>query len=38
MNESFNTYELVEKYCLGLMDDQEKLFFEIEFARLVFDK
>jgi len=30
MNESFNTYELVEKYCLGLMDDQEKLFFEIE--------
>jgi len=30
MNEHTNTYELVEKYCLGLMDDKEKLFFEIE--------
>ncbi len=30
MNEHTNTYELVEKYCLGLMDDKEKMFFEIE--------
>jgi serine protease Do len=30
MNEHINTYELVEKYCLGLMDDKEKMFFEIE--------
>lgn len=30
MKEATNTYELVEKYCLGLMDDNEKLFFEIE--------
>lgn len=30
MNESTNTYELIEKYCLELMDDKEKLFFEIE--------
>lgn len=30
MNDQFNTYELVEKYCLGLMDEKEKLFFEIE--------
>jgi serine protease Do len=31
MNEPINqTYELVEKYCLGLMNDQERLFFEIE--------
>jgi len=30
MSDKLNTYELVEKYCLGLMDDNEKLFFEIE--------
>ena len=30
MKEPINTYELVEKYCLGLMDDKEKMFFEIE--------
>jgi serine protease Do len=30
MNEHTDTYETVEKYCLGLMDDKEKMFFEIE--------
>ncbi|MBK7763392.1 MAG: trypsin-like peptidase domain-containing protein [Bacteroidetes bacterium] len=29
MNEH-NTYELVEKYCHGFMDDKEKMFFEID--------
>jgi len=30
MNEQEHIYELVEKYCHGLMDDKEKLFFEID--------
>ncbi|HPI54029.1 MAG TPA: serine protease [Chitinophagaceae bacterium] len=29
-NESTNHYEQIEKYCLELMDDKEKLYFEIE--------
>lgn len=28
MNESSNTYELIEKYCLDLMDEQEQAYFE----------
>lgn len=32
MNGSISTYELIEKYCLDLMDDKERLFFEIEMA------
>jgi serine protease Do len=30
MNGSFDTYELIEKYCLDLMDEREKMFFEQE--------
>ena len=30
MNESFDKYELIEKYCLDLMDEREKMFFEQE--------
>ncbi len=34
MNEHFNnTYELIEKYCLDLMDEKEKLYFEIEMEK-----
>jgi len=33
MNGSINTYELIEKYCLDLMDDREKLFFEMEIEK-----
>jgi hypothetical protein len=30
MNGSFDTYELIEKYCLDLMDEKEKHYFEVE--------
>ncbi|HNB81460.1 MAG TPA: hypothetical protein PLP14_05130, partial [Chitinophagaceae bacterium] len=30
MNHNEQLFELAEKYCHGLMDDQEKLFFEID--------
>jgi len=30
MNGSFDTYELIEKYCLDLMDEKEKHYFELE--------
>jgi len=30
MNGSFDTYELIEKYCLDLMDQKEKFYFESE--------
>ena len=33
MNGPINTYELIEKYCLDLMDDREKLFFEMEIEK-----
>jgi len=33
MNGSINTYELIEKYCLDLMDDREKLLFEMEIEK-----
>ncbi len=32
MSEATNTYELIEKYCLGLMDNKEKMLFEKDCA------
>lgn len=33
MNGPINTYELIEKYCLDLMDDKERHYFELEMEK-----